>query len=94
MFCFDALALASIAVAACWSICCLAKFLVSAAKSASSILGMLLAMFVAVLVLLAIMWSMRLLKAPSEALCEFRVCRAVSTVVLAPYYCSLSYILA
>ena len=39
---------------------------------------MLLAILVAVLVLLVTMWSMRLLNAPSEALCELRVCKAVS----------------
>ena len=37
IFCFEAFAWASIAIAACWIICCLARSVVSAAKSASNI---------------------------------------------------------
>ena len=81
MFCFEALALASIAAAACCRICCLARLVVSAAKSVSSILEMLRAIFSEMLVLLATMWSIRLLNATREALCELSFWSAVFNVI-------------
>ena len=83
MFCFEALACASIAVAAWLRICSLASCVVSSAKSASSIPPLAADRLAEMLVRLFTVWLKRLDTAPSSERWTFTVVMAVSILAVA-----------
>jgi len=83
MFCFEALACASIAVAAWLRICSLASCVVSSAKSASSIPPLAADRLAEMLVRLLTVWLKRLDTAPSSERWMFTVVIAASILAVA-----------